>query len=343
MFDFNAAFLNGELDPDEEIYMEQPPDHETMDRHTYVCRLLKAIYGLKQASRRWYQTLSCGLAEVGFTKSQSDPAVFFKRTGAELAVLAIHVDDSTLAGTSQDFLIQIKDDISKKFKLTNLGPILWLLGIAITRDEANRTLSLSQQAYIESILRRYNFTDCKPLSMPMDPNSQLTKDQSPKTIAEASKMKNVPYRKAIGLLNWLAVGTKLDISFAVGNLAQFMQNPGEAHWEAAKRVFRYLQGTKGWKLTYGGERRGMEGFSDADGMSQEHRHAISGFAILIDGGAVSWSSKKQELVVLSTTEAEYVAATHAAKEIIWLRRFLSEVFRPLSRPTTYRQLHAREL
>src|SRR5204863_2474677 len=114
-------------------------------------------------------------------------------------------------------------------------------------------------------------------------------------------------------LNWLAVGIRLDISFAVGTLAQFMENPGEAHWEAAKRVFRYLQRTKEWKLKYGGEKRGLVGFTDADGMSQEHRHAISGHAILIDDGAVSWSSKKQELVVLSTTETEYVAATHAAK------------------------------
>jgi hypothetical protein len=98
-------------------------------------------------------------------------------------------------------------------------------------------------------------------------------------------------------------------------------------------VFRYLQGTKGWKLVYGGERKGLEGFSDADGMSQEHRRAISGYAFLIDGGAVSWSSKKQELVVLSTMEAEYVATTHAAKEALWLRRFIGEVFRPLEQPT----------
>ena len=113
-----------------------------------------------------------------------------------------------------------------------------------------------------------------------------------------------------------------------------MDNPGEAHWEAAKRVFRYLQGTKGWKLRYGSENKGMVGYTDADGMSQEHRHAISGYSILIDGSAVSWSSKKQELVVLSTTEVEYVAATHAAKEVLWLRRFLSKVFGALTEPTT---------
>jgi hypothetical protein len=145
-------------------------------------------------------------------------------------------------------------------------------------------------------------------------------------------MKGVPYREAVGSLNWASVGTRPDISFVVGTLSQFLENPGEVHWEAVKRVFRYLKGTKDLRLVYGGERKGLEGFTDADGMSQEHRRAISGYAILIDGGAVSWSSKKQELVTLSTTEAKYVAMTHAAKEIIWLRQFLGEIFRPLEHP-----------
>jgi transposase InsO family protein len=334
MFDFNSAFLNGELDEKEEIFMEQPPDYETKDRRTHVLQLLKTIYGLKQAGRRWYETLCRGLEEIGFVRSQTDPAVFCKREGTDLTVLAIHVDDSTITATSRRVLDDAKIKIGEKFKLTDLGPISWLLGIAIVRDEANRTISLSQSSYIDSILRRFNFEDCKALSLPMDPNSQLTKDQCPKTVAEAARMKNVPYREAVGALNWLAVGTRPDISFTVGTLAQFMENPGEAHWEAAKRVFRYLRGTKEWKLSYGKGGEGLVGFTDADGMSQEHRRAISGHAILIDGGAVSWSSKKQELVVLSTTEAEYVAATHAAKEVIWMRRFLSEVFEPLEGPTT---------
>jgi transposase InsO family protein len=334
MFDFNSAFLNGELDANEEIFMEQPPDYETAERRTHVCQLLKTIYGLKQAGRRWYETLCRGLEEIGFVRCQTDPAVFSLRSGTNLAVLAIHVDDSTFTATSRLFLDKTKSKIAKKFKITDLGPISWLLGVSIRRNEIERTISLSQTAYIDSILRRFNFTDCKALAMPMDPNSQLTKDQGPKTIVEVARMKSVPYREAVGSLNWLAVATRPDISFAVGTLAQFMENPGEAHWEAAKRVFRYLQGTREWKLTYGGEEKSMVGFTDADGMSQEHRHAISGYAILIDGGAVSWGSKKQELVVLSTTEAEYVAATHAAKEVLWLRRFLSEIFEPITEPTT---------
>src|SRR6202522_3182920 len=161
-------------------------------------------------------------------------------------------------------------------------------------------------------------------------NTHLVSDNCPTTIEGKQDMKGVPYRELIGALNWLAVGTRPDIAFVVG---QFLENPGRVHWEAAKRVVRYLKGSKNLRLTYGGgKRRGIEVYSDADGASQDHRRAISGFAVLIDGGAVSWSSKKQELITLSTMEAEYVGATHAAKEITWFRHLIGEIYRPLAYP-----------
>ena len=131
----------------------------------------------------------------------------------------------------------------------------------------------------------------------------------------------------------LAVGTRPDIAFAVSTVAQFSTYPGLIHWEAVKRIYRYLIGTKKLALTFGMGKRGLEGFTDADGASQEHWHAITGYAYILDGGAISWASKKQELVTLSTTEAEYVAATHAAKEGVWLCRLIGEVFHPLLHPT----------
>src|SRR5882757_4333765 len=131
---------------------------------------------------------------------------------------------------------------------------------------------------------------------------------------------------------YAAMGTQPDIVFAVSTVAQFLDNPGWAHWEAVKRIFRYLQGTQKLELMYGGEKRGLEGYVDADGASQAHRHTISGFVFLVNGGAMSWSSKKQELVTLSTMEAEYVAATHAAKEAVWIQRLIEEIFRPLTMP-----------
>jgi hypothetical protein len=132
---------------------------------------------------------------------------------------------------------------------------------------------------------------------------------------------------------YASVATRPDITHTVSTLSCFLDNPGPAHWEAVKRAFRYLAGSKTLTLTYGGEHHDLVGYTDADGASEEHHHAVSGYAFLFDGGAVSWHSRKQELVTLSTAEAEYVAATHAAKEAIWLRRFLSEVLSPITTPT----------
>ena len=147
-------------------------------------------------------------------------------------------------------------------------------------------------------------------------------------------MRGIPYREAIGSLMYAVLGTRPDISFAVLFLSQFMQNPGRPHWEAVKRVFRYLKVTKYMNLIIGGMEKGLEVFSDVDWASQEHWHSISGYIFMMGGGTVSWSSKKQAIVVLSTTEAEYITATHAAKEALWIRMFLAEIAHPLRKPIT---------
>jgi hypothetical protein len=159
----------------------------------------------------------------------------------------------------------------------------------------------------------------------MIPGLVYTKDHSPSSPKEAMQMKKTPYHEAIGSLMYVAVATCPNIAFAVSVLSQFLSNLGRAHWEAVKRIFKYLSGTKTLKLTYSGEQHGLEGYTDMDGATQEHRDAMSGYAFLIDGGAVSWSARKQELVTLSTAEAEYIATTHAAKEAIWLHKLIGEL------------------
>ena len=129
------------------------------------------------------------------------------------------------------------------------------------------------------------------------------------------------------------IATGPQVGYIVRLLAQFMANPGRAHWEALKRVMRYMKGVKDSWLVLGGRDEGLEGFTDADFASQADRHSISGYVFRFHGGAVSWSSKKQPIIALSTTEAEYIAATHAAKEMVWLRRLIGEITAPLSLPT----------
>ena len=222
---------------------------------------------------------------------------------------------------------EYKACINAKFQLTDLGPISWLLGLAITCNHATRTLSLSQHAYIDTLLHRFNLKDCKPLAQPLDPHTQFLVDRCLSTIEEKAAMKAVPYQEAVGALNWVAIGTRPNIMFAVSQLVRFMEIPKRVHWEAVKHVLRYLKGMWYWKLVYGGaEGHSLEGFMDANGAMQEHRQAIYRYVILIDGGAVSWCSKKQELITLSTAKAECVTAMHTAKELIWFQRLLGKIF-----------------
>lgn len=334
IIDFDSAYLNSRLGPNEQVYLEQPPSYATRDSRVWVWRLHKTLYGLKQGAKNWYDALCKALTDLGFVRTDADHGVFVKKEGSlTMIIIAVHVDDCLLVGNSAKAIAEFKKNMNKIFKLTDLGPVNWLLGIKVTRDLTNRTISLSQHAYIESIITRFNFNDLKPSSIPMDPNAPLSKSQSPSKMSDVAKMQQIPFREAVGSLMYAAMGTRPDIAFAVSTVAQYSENPGWAHWEAVKRIFRYLLGTQKLELVYGGEKRGVEGYVDADGASQEHRRAISGYVFLVDGGAVSWSSKKQELVTLSTTEAEYVAQTHAAKEAIWLRRLVEQLFGPAEGPT----------
>jgi hypothetical protein len=289
-FDFNGAYLNGELDDNEEIYMYSPPGYDADG--TTVKRLRKSLYGLKQAGRKWYDTLSRALVGLGFSVSQADPGVFLARIGKHQLILAVHVDDCIFTGSSSSLVMEYKEKINACYALTDLGPVHWLLGIKITRDRDVRTISLSQASYIDSILARFALSDAKPYRSPMVSGAVYSKDQSPNTPEEAACMQKTPYREAVGSLMYAAVATRPDIAFAVSALSQFLSNPGSIHWEAVKRVFRYLAGTKTWELTYGSEQHGLEGYTDADGSTQLHRCAISGYAFIIDGGAISWASRK---------------------------------------------------
>ncbi|GBE86172.1 hypothetical protein SCP_0900490 [Sparassis crispa] len=324
--DVKGAYLNADLE--EEIFMKQPPGQAERGKEHWVC-VRHAIYGLKQSGRQWFKKMCAALDEMGLSRSLVDHCVFYldEDDDSVTLIIALSVDDTTIAGTN-NAVLWFKTEISKRFEMTDLGEMHWILGIEVRRDRAARTLSLSQRAYIDGLMARFNLEDAKPLSAPLEPGAILSIRQCPSTPREFEDMRNVPYREAIGSLMYAALGTRPDIAFAVTALSQFMQNPGRAHWEAAKRVLRYLKSTREKWLTYGLTRDGVEGFSDADWGSSEHRHSICGYVFLIDGGAVSWSAKKQPVVALSSTEAEYIALTHAAKEAIWVRYLLADILDP---------------
>ena len=333
--DIKNAFLNGEFEEREVVYMRLPPEIKVTDEKDKVLQLLRPIYGLRQSARHWYKKLSATLKKrLGMNVCEVDQAVFFKRTEKELIVIVAHVDDLTIVTSTVELMKKVKDEISKDFRITDLGEIHWILGFEVKRDREKRTISLSQASYIRAMLQRYGFENIKPRATPMDPNVRLSKSDSPKTSKEFAEMKNRPYRESVGSLNFAANGTRIDVAYVVGVLSKYLDNPGPAHWEAVKRAFAYLSGTIDWVMMFGGEEEGLVGYADADGSMHEDRKAISGYAFILDGGAVSWSSKRQEIIALSTTEAEYVAITHAAKEALWLRTFISQVFGDIDGPMT---------
>ena len=193
MFDFHSTYLNGILDNRETIYMEQSPYNKVANHTCYVLKLQKSLYGLKQSSRKWCNSLCKLLTSIGFQRSLADPAIFFARIGGNIVVLFIHVDDTTITGSSTTLNKEFKKCISECFKITDLGSILWLLGLAIERDHTARTLSISQKSYIKTILQYFNLEDAKPLKIPMDPNTLLSKEDCPSTKEEEAAMKKVPY------------------------------------------------------------------------------------------------------------------------------------------------------
>jgi hypothetical protein len=323
--DVKSAYLNAPLE--EVIYMKAPRGVLKPGQEGKVLRLLKGLYGLKQAGRGWYQEMSrVFMTEMGYKRSRIDHSVFYKKLGEERTIVAVATDDMAVTSKRKVDAERFKSEIRKHWDITDHGPIKWFLGFEIKRDQKSRTIAINQRAYIEKIVERFSLTNAKRVSTPMEANIQFSLDQSPSTTNQLARMKGVPYSEVVGSVLWAVVVSRPDAAYAIGILAQFIQNPGLAHWEALKRLITYLGWTKDLWLTFGGRSETLvRGYCDADWASNKHRHSISGYSFHFGCGAISWSSKKQYIIALSSTEAEYIAQTHAAKEALWLRSFINEV------------------
>ena len=328
--DIKSAYLNATIT--ETIYVKPLHGYLKPEDKGKVCLLLKGLYGIKQAGREWYRELSKTFSELKFARSHADHSVFYKLND-EPIIVTVSTDDMTLSAKYLKTIQRLKDDLQIRYGISDLGEIHWILGIEVKRDRAARTISLSQRSYIESFLKEFHLDDANSVSVPAEPGLILGNHQSPETARDLKEMENIPYARGVGKLNYFYVTTGPQIGYSNGILARYMANPGRTHWEALKRVLRYVKGVKDNWLTLGGSNEGLEGFTDSDFASQPDRHSISGYVFRFRGGAVSWSSKRQPIVTLSTTEAEYVAGTQAAKEAIWLRRLIGEITTPFTRPT----------
>jgi hypothetical protein len=229
--DIKGAYLNGELNDNEVLYMYHPPGYKPRDTGTCILCLRKTLYGLKQSGRHWYQKLFSIFDSLKFSKCSVDQAIFYKHNKPknEVTVVVVHVDDCTIAASNIRLIEEFKAGLREHIEVTDLGELHWMLGVEIKRDREANTVHLSQCAYINSILCCYNFNELKPLSAPMDPFIRLMSDQSPTTTAEHAIMRDKPYCEAVGALNWAALTTHPDIAFAVATVAHFASNPGIPH------------------------------------------------------------------------------------------------------------------
>lgn len=315
--DVTAAFLNGDLD--ETIYMHKPDYFPNSRNDMKVLKLKKAIYGLKQASRAWYRKVHDCLINMNYTASKIEPCLYTKNTGNSKTVVTLYVDDFFIFSNNDSETENLKSVLASHFKLKDLGEVKQCLGMSVYVDKSKGVITLSQENYVNQLLKKFNMTECKPAVTPME--AKLNINKSEKCNLE------LPYQQLVGSLMYLAVLTRPDIAFAVGFLSQFNNSYNLEHWSYAKRILRYLKETKQYGLTYNKNGNSkLEGFADADwGNNVIDRKSYTGLCFTLSSGAISWASKKQKTVALSSTEAECMSLTEACREAIYLRRLLCEI------------------
>ncbi|GJT46274.1 retrovirus-related pol polyprotein from transposon TNT 1-94 [Tanacetum coccineum] len=323
--DVKTAFLHGNLE--EEIYMLQPEGFKQKGKENLVCRLNKSLYGLKQAPRCWYKRFDSFIRSLEYNRLHADPCAYFKRFGNnDFIILLLYVDDMLVAGPNKDRINKLKAQLAREFEMKDLGPANKILGMQIHRDRVSRKIWLSQKSYVKKILQRFNMQDCKPISTPFPTDVKLSSKMSPSNEKERMEMSRVPYASAVGSLMFAMICTRPDIAHAVGVVSRYMAEPGRGHWDAVKRILRYIKGTSDVALCFGDSDLIVKGYVDSDYAGDlDGSKSTIGYVFTLSGGTVSWVSKLQSVVAMSTTEAEYVAAAQASKEAVWLKMLLEEL------------------
>ena len=307
-----------DLELEEKIYMQQHVGFVNEGQENKVSRLLKSIYGLKQSSRQCYIRFHNTIILNGFIMIDEDHCVYI--------IMSLYVDDILIAGNSKKYVNEIKEWLSSNFEIKDMGEAAYILGVKISRDRSKKLLSLSQESYINKILERFQMQHSKPIDTPIAKGEGLSRRMCPKTPQEEEYMKKVPYTSAVGSLMYAMMCTRPDICFAVGMVSRYQSNPGPVHWKAVKRILRYLKGTATYSLCYEGNDMQLKGYTDADwGGDLDERKSASGYIFLLNNGAISWSSKKQSCIALSTMEAEFVAFSAAVQEALWLKSFFDHL------------------
>ena len=323
-FDYVTAYLNAGIPPDQIVYMQQPKGLE--DGTDRVCLLRKALYGLKRSARWWFDTITPILKEHGFEAIDTDCCVF--RHPAKGALIILYVDDMLIAAPTTAIIEETRTILANEFELKELGPVQSFLGLQVTRDRENRTIYLSQEAYVDKILAKFDKQSINPVSTPSQANLTLPAAWEPVTDQQSS------YIAETASLNYLATGTRPDISFTVSKLSQANKGPSKEHIGLLNHLWRYIKGTKSLGIKLGGRSNmDLRAYSDAafaDDLLT--RASTGGHVIFLAGSPILWQSKRQSLVTTSTTEAEFINLTPTARDLLWIKATCQDFGIPVDLP-----------
>ena len=318
--DVKTAYLNAPIDT--EIYVNQPPGYEQSSDSDYkmVCKLHKSIYGLKQSGRNWNKLFHNFLVEKGFRQSLHDACLYTYTANPHIAIVLIWVDDILMAANNDTSLNKTKANFVRKFRMNDLGPISCFLGIRFRQEEGK--IRMDQTEYLQSKLVKFKMDACKPRSTPCELGGYPTDDESPYE-------NNSLYREMVGSLIYAATCTRPDLSWVVSKLSQRLSNPRQVDFTMLKHVFRYIHGTLDKSLTFCKSKNPLKlcAYSDSDWASSPDRRSTTGyyFSLTTQGPAVSWKTRKQATVALSSCEAEYMALCDTTKEAIYLSNVLKDI------------------
>ena len=326
-FDLTGAFLVADMD--RELYVEIPGYAVPQGK---ALLLKKALYGGRSSGALYSKEITTWLRNWGFKPSSVDETLFrYERDGAkgkEIILLSLYVDDGACATNSEALYKEFISDLQSKYKLSDQGNLEWHLSMKFTRDVKSGTIKIDQKAYIETVLKRFDMGDANERDTPFVPKTRLSKQDCPQV---PNKQDVKAYQQLVGSLMYVACATRPDIAYAVNTCAQFMSNPGRSHMEAAKHVLRYLKATKDVGITYSKQAdektaNKLFGYVDADHASDlDDRKSVGGYVLMLNGGAVSWSSRKIKVVAISSFESEWYSASICGCEVKAMRRMLEEI------------------
>ena len=314
--DVKSAFLNGYMH--EEIFVEQPKGFVMGGEEEKVYLLKKALYGLKQAPRAWYSRIDEHLLKHDFKKSLSESTLYMRTSNYDCIVVSLYMDDLFVTGNNLSMIDKFKAEMMKVFEMTDLGEMSYFLGMEVQQNQ--RGIFIGQQIYAKEILKKFKMEECKSMTTLINLKEKLCKEDG------AGKVDEAIYRSLIGCLMYLTA-TRLDIMHVVSLLSRFMHCANEVHFKAVKRVVRYIKGTLSYGIQFSHiENFKLQGYANSDWAGNcDDIKSTFGYCYSFGSGIFSWCSKKQEIIAQSTVEAEYVAATAAANQVLWLRKILADL------------------